>query len=48
MLTSLLDSDDQQKVVIAFHDDIGASKGTKNMIEMARQDGIKVEVISHG
>lgn len=33
--------------VIAFHDDIENSKGTKNMVEIAREDAVIVEVISH-
>ena len=34
--------------VLAFHDDIEASKGTKNMVTQARKAGIPVEVVAHG
>lgn len=34
-------------LVIAFHDNIGLSKGTKNMIEQARQNNIKVLIIMY-
>lgn len=33
--------------VIAFHDDIEHSKGTKNMVTIAREEGIPVEIITH-
>lgn len=33
-------------LVIAFHDDIRNSKGTKNMVEQAKRKGIPTEVIS--
>lgn len=35
-------------LVLAFHDDIENSKGTKNMVNQAKKAGIPVEVISHG
>jgi hypothetical protein len=35
-------------LVIAFHDDIEHSKGTKDMVTRARQQGIPVKVITHG
>lgn len=33
--------------VLAFHDDIENSKGTKNMVMIARKAGIPTEVFSH-
>ena len=33
--------------VIAFHDDIKNSKGTKDMIERAKKAGIPVELVTH-
>ena len=33
-------------LVLAFHDDIRNSKGTKDMVERAKRAGIKTEVIS--
>lgn len=38
----------QPDVVIAFHDNLDASKGTKNMVTQARKAGIRVEVYGHG
>jgi hypothetical protein len=35
-------------VVIAFHDDIQNSKGTKDMVERAKKRNIPVYVVSHG
>lgn len=32
------------ELVVAFHDDITTSKGTKNMVEQAKKNGIKVLV----
>lgn len=32
-------------IVIAYHDDIENSKGTKNMITQAKDKGIKVQII---
>jgi hypothetical protein len=34
-------------LVLAFHDDIDGSRGTKDMVNRARRAGVKVEVISH-
>lgn len=34
-------------LVLAFHDDIERSKGTKDMVIRARNAGIPVEIISH-
>lgn len=34
-------------LVLAFHDDLSRSKGTKDMVERARKAGIPVEVIHH-
>ena len=34
-------------LVIAFHDDIEQSKGTKHMVGIARKAGVRVEVRSH-
>lgn len=33
--------------VLAFHDSIETSKGTKNMIQQARSRGLPIKVISH-
>lgn len=35
-------------VVIAFHDDLANSKGTKDMVAAAKKAGIPVYVVSHG
>lgn len=35
-------------LVLAFHDDLAASKGTAHMVRIARKAGVRVEVISHG
>jgi SLOG family YspA-like protein len=34
-------------LVLAFHDDLECSKGTKDMVNRAKRAGIPVEVISH-
>jgi putative aminopeptidase FrvX len=34
----------QPEMVVAFHDDITTSKGTKNMVEQAKKAGIQVYV----
>ena len=34
-------------LVLAFHDDIESSRGTKNMVAIARKAGVPVEVITH-
>jgi SLOG family YspA-like protein len=34
-------------LVLAFHNDLEKSKGTKNMVNQARRKGVKVEVIRH-
>jgi hypothetical protein len=34
--------------VLAFHDDIANSKGTKDMVNRAKKNNIPVEVITHG
>lgn len=34
-------------LVLAFHDDIENSKGTKDMVARARKAGVPVEIISH-
>jgi hypothetical protein len=44
MLKALLDSPDPDKWVIAFHNDIASSKGTKNMVEQARRKGVRTDV----
>lgn len=46
-LLFLLDHEDQDKRVIAFHDDLDSSKGTKDMVNQAREKGVSVEVIKH-
>lgn len=33
------------ELVLAFHNDLSKSKGTKNMIEQAKKAGVKVQVI---
>jgi hypothetical protein len=35
-------------VVIAFHDFIPNSKGTKDMVEIAKEAGVPTYVVSHG
>jgi len=37
----------QPDLVIAFHDDLSASKGTRDMVRIARKAGIPVLVYSH-
>jgi len=39
-------TDEPIQEVIAFHDDIEQSKGTKNMIEQAQKHGIRVRLIT--
>lgn len=34
-------------LVLAFHDDLKNSAGTRNMVEIARKAGIEVQVITH-
>jgi hypothetical protein len=34
-------------LVVAFHDDIAASKGTKNMVDIARAAGVETHLVSH-
>jgi hypothetical protein len=34
-------------MVVAFHDDLKSSKGTRNMVEISRKAGIPVRVIGH-
>lgn len=35
-------------VVLAFHDDLKHSKGTKDMVKIAKEAGVPVYVVSHG
>ncbi len=35
------------ELILAFHDDLDHSKGTKDMVERARKAGVPVKVISH-
>lgn len=35
-------------VVLAFHDNIKKSKGTKHMIKIAKEAGVKVRLFEHG
>lgn len=35
-------------MVLAFHDDISRSKGTKSMLNLARAAGVECRVIGHG
>lgn len=35
-------------LVVAFHDDIRKSRGTKHMVGIARRDGVPVKLIYHG
>ena len=37
----------QPDMVVAFHDDLNSSKGTKNMVAIARKAGIPVRVEKH-
>lgn len=37
----------QPDLVVAFHDNLDASKGTKDMVTRARKAGVQVVVISH-
>lgn len=37
---------EQPDMVIAFHNDLASSKGTKDMVEYARSKGCPIEVIS--
>lgn len=37
----------QPRFVLAFHDDLSQSKGTKNMVNIAREAGITVRLHSH-
>ncbi len=39
--------DTKPHLVIAFHDDLTKSRGTKHIVKEARKRGIKVEVIGH-
>ncbi len=34
-------------LVLAFHDDLDHSKGTKDMVEISREAGVEVRVIKH-
>lgn len=34
-------------LVLAFHDDLESSSGTKDMLTIARKAGVPVEVIGH-
>lgn len=43
---AMLDNDPD--LVIAFHDDLSNSKGTKDMVKRARRKGTPVYVIGHG
>ena len=38
--------DEHPDLVIAFHDDIDRSKGTKNMVSIARAAGVKAIVVT--
>ncbi len=37
--------DENPSLVLAFHSNLKSSKGTKNTIKMAKEKGIKVEII---
>ena len=34
-------------LVLAFHDDIENSKGTKHMVKIAREAGVEVRIVTH-
>lgn len=34
-------------LVLAFHDDLDQSKGTKNMIQLAKRAGVSVRLVQH-
>jgi hypothetical protein len=34
-------------LVLAFHDDLRKSSGTRNMVEIARKAGIETRIITH-
>lgn len=40
--------DENPTVVVAFHDDLANSRGTKDMVQAAKRRGIRVEVITGG
>jgi hypothetical protein len=40
--------DGKPDMVMAFHDDLSKSKGTRNMVKIARLAGVPVYVIGHG
>ena len=42
---AMLDEHPEIELVIAFHDDVENSRGTKHMIGLARERGIKVEIL---
>lgn len=46
MLRNLKMLNTNPQLVIAFHNDLSKSKGTKNMVSEARKRGIEVEVIN--
>jgi hypothetical protein len=35
------------EIVIAFHDDLDSSKGTKDMVKIAKRTGVKVKLARH-
>jgi hypothetical protein len=38
--------DTKPDLVIAFHGNLNASKGTKNMVHQARRNGVETEIIT--
>lgn len=50
MLTYVLQGREMGQTVgvVAFHDDLGNSKGTQHMVSVAREAGVPVKVVSHG
>lgn len=46
MLDRLL-QEPEPRLVVAFHDDLAKSKGTKNMVTIAKKAGVRVMVVKH-
>jgi len=46
MLTFVIDHDPSPQFIMAFHDNIGESKGTRDMIRRARKAGLDVALIT--
>lgn len=49
MLVTLMNGgEDTDRLVLAFHDDLSRSKGTKDMVNLARKAGVRVKLHRHG